>query len=86
VLSAWEVAYEAQAAEFRATFLADLLPFRGNPALADQFHRLFDGVEVLPEALLERWQTLHAERPWRPMPCWCPFTGISMSNWPPRAC
>ncbi len=63
VLTAWETAYTQSADEFRHNFLGDLLPFRGNPALAEQFNRLFDGIEVLPETLLERWQTLHETAP-----------------------
>lgn len=63
VLKAWEAVYEASAAEFRAGFLADLKPCFGNPALASQFDRLFDGVEVLPESLLEAWERRHAEDP-----------------------
>lgn len=63
VLTAWEEAYEQSAAEFRHNFFADLLPFRGNPALADQFHRLFDSVEVLPEGLMGTWEALRAEQP-----------------------
>lgn len=63
VLTAWEQTYAASAAEFRQVFLEALMPFRGNPALADEFHRLFDGIEVLPEALLDRWQALHETDP-----------------------
>jgi len=63
VLQRWEQTYQASAEEFRRVFLAGLVPLRGNPDLAAQFHRLFDGIEVLPEALLPRWQALHEENP-----------------------
>jgi len=63
VLAAWEKAYTQSADEFRHNFLGGLLPFRGHPALAEQFNRLFDGVEVLPESLLPRWETLRQTAP-----------------------
>ncbi|NPA06353.1 MAG: CRISPR-associated helicase Cas3' [Chloroflexi bacterium] len=63
VVQAWEATYEKHAQDFRRNFLGDLLPFRGNPALADAFDRLFDGTEVLPEGLYDEWEQMRSERP-----------------------
>ncbi len=54
----WRAEYEAQARDFRAHFLAKLLPFQSDPAIEREFNRLFDGVEVLPEAFYDEYLAL----------------------------
>ncbi len=63
VRAAWIQVFEQQAEEFRENFIHDLLPFRGNPGLASEFDRLFDGLEVLPESLFDEWECLRETRP-----------------------
>lgn len=58
VLQGWQTVFEQSAADFEQNFLAGLLPFCSNPALAGQFNRLFDSVEILPESLLDEYQHL----------------------------
>ncbi len=60
----WQASFHQSAGEFEETFLSTLLPFRSDPALADQFHKLFDSVEVLPAALYDEYQqTLESQTP-----------------------
>ena len=58
VLAAWQDRYEKAAMDFRRSFLATLLPLQSNPSLAEQFEKMFDGTEVLPEALYDEYQAL----------------------------
>ncbi len=58
VLVAWQRRYRQAAADFRRNFLGTLLPFQSNPSLAEQFERMFDGTEVLPEALYDEYMAL----------------------------
>lgn len=59
-LAEWEARYERMAAEFRQAFLAALRPFNSDPSAEERFHRLFDGLEVLPEDLVEEYERLQA--------------------------
>jgi CRISPR-associated endonuclease/helicase Cas3 len=59
VLTLWQSAFESARTDFERSFLRVLQPFRSNPALADQFHHLFDGTEVLPESLYDEYLQLH---------------------------
>jgi CRISPR-associated endonuclease/helicase Cas3 len=64
VLQRWQSVFEQSAAEFEQNFLSGLLPLCSNPALAGQFNRLFNSVEVLPECLLDEYlQILESESP-----------------------
>jgi len=58
VLAAWQERYEEAATDFRRNFLNTLLPFQSNPALAEHFDKMFDGTEVLPEALYDEYMAL----------------------------
>ncbi len=58
VLRAWEDLFSQASGEFRTNFLGTLLPFQSNPALEEQFDRLFDGTEVLPEVLYDEYVAL----------------------------
>lgn len=57
-LAAWKREYQRAATTFQQEFLDALRPFQAQPGLADLFDRLFDGLEVLPEPLLEEYQAL----------------------------
>lgn len=58
VFQSWDTAFEESRREFRTNFLGTLLPFQSNRALEGEFDRLFDGTEVLPEALYEEYMEL----------------------------
>jgi len=58
VLTAWRQTFERARMDFERSFLQALQPFRSNPALADQFHHLFDSTEVLPESLYNEYLEL----------------------------
>ncbi len=58
VLTAWRHTFDRARSDFEDSFLQGLQPFRSNPALAEQFHRLFGSTEVLPECLLEEYLEL----------------------------
>ncbi len=58
VLAAWQSTFESARVNFERSFLQVLQPFRSNAALAEQFHRLFDGTEVLPESLYDEYLQL----------------------------
>lgn len=49
LMEKWHEEYQTQAAEFRTNFLAKLIPFQSDPTIEEQFNKLFDGIEVLPE-------------------------------------
>ncbi|WP_448334440.1 CRISPR-associated helicase Cas3' [Bellilinea sp.] len=55
LLARWEQDFEASLQEFEENFLAALKPFHSDQALAGQFNRLFDSLEVLPEALYDEY-------------------------------
>ncbi|RME80657.1 MAG: CRISPR-associated helicase Cas3' [Caldilineae bacterium] len=55
ILQQWHTAYHQAAGDFRNAFLGSLLPMSSNPQLSDRFDRLFDGTEVLPEALYDAY-------------------------------
>ncbi|GIV64105.1 MAG: CRISPR-associated helicase/endonuclease Cas3 [Bellilinea sp.] len=64
VLDHWQAAFLDSERAFEQNFLSGLLPLQSNPALADQFNRLFDSVEVLPETLYDEYQQiLESETP-----------------------
>ncbi|WP_366519162.1 CRISPR-associated helicase Cas3' [uncultured Thermanaerothrix sp.] len=58
VLAAWQSAFRSARIDFERNFLQVLQPFRSNAALAEQFHRLFDSTEVLPESLYNEYLQL----------------------------
>jgi len=58
VLARWEDRYHRAATEFRQAFIATLRPFQSDPDAEVRFDRLFDGIEVLPRALLAEYQGL----------------------------
>lgn len=58
VLASWQNTFESARADFERSFLQVLQPFRSNPQLAEQFHRLFDSTEVLPEDLYDEYLEL----------------------------
>lgn len=57
-LQAWQDEYRAAAGEFRQAFIDPLAPFQSLPGLEAAFERLFDGLEVLPLELHERYEEL----------------------------
>lgn len=64
VLNYWQTSFEESARQFEQNFLAALLPLQSNPALSEQFNRMFDSVEVLPEPLYDEYQQiLESETP-----------------------
>ncbi|MGQ9667688.1 MAG: hypothetical protein ACUVWB_10275, partial [Anaerolineae bacterium] len=62
-LEDWCQQYDATAGEFKAAFINKLYPFRSDEQLEQQFSRLFDGLEVLPENLAEEYERLKREKP-----------------------
>ncbi len=56
VLLQWEQQYAQAAGEFRRISLDQLHPFRSDPALEDAFYKLFDGLEVLPQGLVDAYE------------------------------
>lgn len=60
----WAAAYEASAAAFRP-ILESLTPFQSDRSLEALFYRAFDGIEVLPECLVDEHQALLAADPIR---------------------
>ncbi|MBW2031248.1 MAG: CRISPR-associated helicase Cas3' [Deltaproteobacteria bacterium] len=63
ILADWEASYESTATEFRTAFLKTLIPFVTDPELEEAFDRLFDGVEVLPSALVKEYLELNDRDP-----------------------
>ncbi|MBW2071450.1 MAG: CRISPR-associated helicase Cas3' [Deltaproteobacteria bacterium] len=63
ILADWEASYESTATEFRTAFLKTLIPFVSDPELEEAFDRLFDGVEVLPAALVKEYLELNDRDP-----------------------
>ncbi|MGQ9593098.1 MAG: CRISPR-associated helicase Cas3' [Anaerolineae bacterium] len=63
ILKQWEREFDRTAEEFRAAFLETLRPFTSDPTLEEAFHRLFDGLEVLPLSLEEEYRRLQQCRP-----------------------
>ncbi|MDT8897613.1 CRISPR-associated helicase Cas3' [Thermanaerothrix sp. 4228-RoL] len=58
VLALWHNTFENARTDFERSFLKVLQPFRSNQALSEQFHRLFDSTEVLPESLYDEYLQL----------------------------
>ncbi len=54
----WQETYDDHARRFRQEFLTRLLPFQSDYGAQEAFNRLFDGIEVLPEALFDEYQRL----------------------------
>lgn len=63
ILKQWECEFDRTAEEFRTAFLETLRPFTSDPTLEEAFHRLFDGLEVLPLSLEEEYRRLRRCRP-----------------------
>lgn len=61
-LKAFKQALREATADF-AKVLDGLIPFGMSEVLEDQFYKMFDGAEVLPRSLFERYRTLSAESP-----------------------
>ncbi|RME12517.1 MAG: CRISPR-associated helicase Cas3', partial [Ardenticatenia bacterium] len=59
----WQQIFDESAAEFRHTFLDELVPFASDFTLSELFDRLFDGTEVLPLSLEEQYECLKKTRP-----------------------
>lgn len=78
VLATWERSYRETAKEFREAFLANLRPFDVNESLEEDFNRLFDGFEVLPACLLERYEKASQYSPLEASQLLVP---ISRSQW-----
>jgi CRISPR-associated endonuclease/helicase Cas3 len=57
-LEAWQAAYDRAAAEFQTAILETLQPFNTDDDLEAAFYRLFDGLEVLPEADYSAYKAL----------------------------
>ncbi|MCX8062234.1 MAG: CRISPR-associated helicase Cas3' [Anaerolineales bacterium] len=62
VAEQWEKEYRKSVREFEAACLDTLRPFHTVNRIENQFHRLFDGIEVLPACLFEEYvQNLESE-------------------------
>jgi CRISPR-associated endonuclease/helicase Cas3 len=58
ILEEWEKRYQKVARDFRAAFIDNLRPLATDDALAEQFDKLFDGMEVLPLCLENEYKEL----------------------------
>lgn len=56
VAEQWEQNYRKSVIEFEEACLNTLRPFHTVNHIENHFHRLFDGIEVLPESLLEEYE------------------------------
>ncbi|MFN3309638.1 MAG: CRISPR-associated helicase Cas3', partial [Anaerolineales bacterium] len=56
VAEQWEQNYRKSVIEFEEACLNTLRPFHTVNHIENQFHRLFDGIEVLPESLFEEYE------------------------------
>lgn len=63
VLAAWQKRFEQARIEFREQILDRLLPWQSDQNAQEAFERLFDGVEVLPEALYETYLARREQEP-----------------------
>lgn len=52
IAEAWKVKFQQAAEGFERDVIGTLRPFQASPDLQEQFYKAFDGVEVLPKALL----------------------------------
>src|SRR5690606_28463521 len=59
----WEQSYSRAAADFEAACIQTLRPFQSDHSLEDAFYRAFDGIEVLPEPLLDEYERIRKETP-----------------------
>lgn len=55
LMQGWQQEYQTQAQDFCNNFLAKLLPLQSDPAIEHEFNRLFDGIEVLPNAFYDEY-------------------------------
>lgn len=51
----WQACFNKHAQEFEEVVLSRLHPFQSDPTLEERFDELFDGVEVLPKGLYNRF-------------------------------
>lgn len=56
VVMQWERNYQKSVKEFEEACLNTLRPFATVSHIENQFHRLFDGIEVLPESLFKEYE------------------------------
>lgn len=65
VRSQWLQEFDAAASEFRAACLDTMVGFNADSQLREQFYRMFDGIDVLPEGLVQEYQSLLETQPLR---------------------
>lgn len=63
IASRWLDKFTHAATEFEAACIRPLRAFESDPELEDRFDKLFDGLEVLPEALYDEYATKRESEP-----------------------
>lgn len=61
----WQAEYSQTAKEFDDVCLRPLRAFQADPSLEDRFDEMFEGLEVLPEAMYDEYKQLREEEPIR---------------------
>lgn len=59
----WKAEFEEASKLFRRACIDRLFPYRSDEELSEEFYRMFDGVEVVPEGLKEEYLKLREESP-----------------------
>jgi len=59
----WCYEYANAASEFEAVCIQTLRPFEADYGLEEMFYKAFDGIEVLPLSLYDKYQVLEEEDP-----------------------